>query len=243
MAEENTTTGKSSVIPFLVGGLAGAGVIAMLAPESGKFSGGDIKKSAITAGRKIFTAVEQGKDRYEKGKKAVTEAIQKSKGVYDEEKEKMADLIQSVSGLTQKGKSVYEEQKKTLKDLSLSITTTVEKGKNLYGEMKGRLGDITRSFKTTIGSGEEQKEEIADIAKPSGSRIIPIIAGTATGVVVVLVLSKKSGKGFGKDLKNGVISTGHKLFNVYEGTKAKVSDALEEGKRIIQTRRAEKQAA
>jgi gas vesicle protein len=214
MAGELATIGKSSAVPFLLGGVVGAGMVAMIPPKSGKenLSGlllrylikrkmrllkKDIERFAATTSEQISRAVEQGTDTFEKRKSGLVETAQKSRSLYEENKEKIADFYQSVGESIQKGKSIYEEQKK-LADLSLAVLPVIEKSRSVFDELKGKIKDVAQPLAGQKGESREQKKA-AESTRPIHPLIMPIAAGTATGVAMLL-LSTKSGKDLGKDI-------------------------------------------
>lgn len=76
MKEElNVKDGRSVLVPFLVGGLVGAGIALLLAPKSGRELRKDIRDIASDTRDKIATTVEQGKEFYVEGTAAVKNAI------------------------------------------------------------------------------------------------------------------------------------------------------------------------
>jgi gas vesicle protein len=101
MKEElvSTGNGKSVLLPFLVGGVVGAGIALLLAPKAGREIRKDIKKFAGEAQEKVSSTVERGKElyqegksaivgAYEEGKSAITSAVEAGKTAYMHEKEK-----------------------------------------------------------------------------------------------------------------------------------------------------------
>lgn len=78
----------SILVPFLVGGLVGAGMALLFAPKSGKDLRRDIKDIASNTRDKVVTTFEQSKELYEGSKAAVKNAIEAGKIAYTEEKEK-----------------------------------------------------------------------------------------------------------------------------------------------------------
>jgi len=78
----------SIIIPFLAGGLAGAGVALLLAPKSGRELRKDIKDVAASTGDKITATVEKGKELYVDSAAAVKNAIEAGKVAYVETMEK-----------------------------------------------------------------------------------------------------------------------------------------------------------
>jgi gas vesicle protein len=89
MKEElNVKDARSVLVPFLVGGIVGAGIALLLAPKSGKDLRKDIKDIASDTRNKITTTVEKGKELYVEGTTAVKNAIEAGKLAYVEEMEK-----------------------------------------------------------------------------------------------------------------------------------------------------------
>lgn len=86
--EKTDHTESSVLVPFLVGGLIGAGVALLLAPKSGRELRNDIKGVASKTRDKVALTIEQGKELYEGSKAAVKNAIEAGKIAYTEEKEK-----------------------------------------------------------------------------------------------------------------------------------------------------------
>jgi gas vesicle protein len=79
---------NSLVVPFLVGGLVGAGIMLLLAPKAGKEIRHDISNAAINTRERIMLAVDKGKELYDENKSAVTGAIDAGKTAYIREKER-----------------------------------------------------------------------------------------------------------------------------------------------------------
>ncbi len=90
MKEELESTKKESsiLVPFLVGGLVGAGVAFLLAPKAGKELRKDIKEIASDTRETIGSAIDKGKELYEGSKSAVKDAFEAGKSAYVEEREK-----------------------------------------------------------------------------------------------------------------------------------------------------------
>jgi gas vesicle protein len=86
--EREIKEGRSLLVPFVVGGLVGAGVALLLAPKSGKELRKDIKDIALDTRDKIATTVEKGKELYVEGTVAVKNAFEAGKMAYIEEMEK-----------------------------------------------------------------------------------------------------------------------------------------------------------
>jgi gas vesicle protein len=79
---------QSMLVPFLAGGLVGAGIALLLAPKSGRELRNDIKDIAAGTGEKIITTVEKGKMLYKDSTDAVKNAIEAGKTAYVETMEK-----------------------------------------------------------------------------------------------------------------------------------------------------------
>ena len=93
MKEELGVTGgvpkdRSGLVPFLMGGIIGAGIALLLAPKSGKELRKNIKDAASEGKEKLTAAVDRGKELYTEGRSVVSEAIEAGKAAYHEEKEK-----------------------------------------------------------------------------------------------------------------------------------------------------------
>jgi gas vesicle protein len=88
MKEELTDKGINMIVPFLVGGVVGAGVALLLAPKPGKDVRNNIKRFATTTKDRVNLAIDKGKEIYEEGKTVVESAIDAGKTAYVKEKEK-----------------------------------------------------------------------------------------------------------------------------------------------------------
>ena len=84
----NAGNEQSILVPFLVGGIVGAGIALLLAPKSGRELRKDIKDIASDTRDKIATTVEKGKELYVEGTAAVKNAIEAGKEAYVSEIEK-----------------------------------------------------------------------------------------------------------------------------------------------------------
>jgi len=80
---------SSMFIPFLVGGLVGAGVALLLAPKSGKELRKDIRDMATDTRELIASSIDKSKDLYEGSKTAVKTAIDAGKTAYIEERDRI----------------------------------------------------------------------------------------------------------------------------------------------------------
>jgi gas vesicle protein len=79
---------QSILVPFLAGGLVGAGVALLLAPKSGRDLRKDIKDIAVNAGDKVTATVEKGREFYVDSTSAVKNAFEAGKTAYVDEIEK-----------------------------------------------------------------------------------------------------------------------------------------------------------
>jgi len=94
MKEElNVKDARSVLVPFLVGGIVGAGIALLLAPKSGKELRKDIKDMASDTRNKITTTVQKGKELYTEGTAAVKNALEAGKVAYVEGMEKYRKAV------------------------------------------------------------------------------------------------------------------------------------------------------
>ena len=88
MKEEPKNKGIGIVVPFIVGGVVGAGAALLFAPKAGKEIRQDLKRFATTTKDRVVLAVDKGKEIYEEGRTAVADAIDAGKAAFVQEKEK-----------------------------------------------------------------------------------------------------------------------------------------------------------
>ncbi len=91
MKEELVNEKKESsiLLPFVIGGLVGAGVALLLAPKSGKELRKDISDLANDTREKIAVTIDKGKELYEGSRLAVKNAIDAGKSAFIEERDKV----------------------------------------------------------------------------------------------------------------------------------------------------------
>ena len=98
--EESGRSTGSIILAFFIGGLVGAGVALLLAPQPGKETrqkikelAGDVKEKATEyAGKvkgEVTSTVGKGKEILEEKKSLVTAAVEAGKEAYQKEKEKL----------------------------------------------------------------------------------------------------------------------------------------------------------
>jgi len=75
------------LVPFVVGGLVGAGIALLLAPKSGRDVRKDMKDFAVNTKDTIAATVHKGKELIEENKIALASAIEAGKTAYVHEKE------------------------------------------------------------------------------------------------------------------------------------------------------------
>jgi gas vesicle protein len=80
---------RTMLVPFLAGGLVGAGVALLLAPKSGRELRKDIRDIAASTGETISTTVDKGKQLYVESTAAVKNAIEAGKMAYTETRDKI----------------------------------------------------------------------------------------------------------------------------------------------------------
>ena len=99
--EESGHSAGSLIFAFFIGGLVGAGIALLLAPEPGAQTIRKIKELADDAKEKatgyaekakgqVTSTVEKGKEIFEEKKSLVTAAVEAGKEAYQKEKEKLA---------------------------------------------------------------------------------------------------------------------------------------------------------
>jgi gas vesicle protein len=88
MKEEIEKKEGSIAVPFLIGGLVGAGIALLLAPKAGRELRKDIRDAASETRDKFISAVDRGKEIYTEGTAAVKNAVVAGKNAYTEEMEK-----------------------------------------------------------------------------------------------------------------------------------------------------------
>ncbi len=71
--------GRSVVLPFLVGGVVGAGIALLLAPKAGREIRKDIGEFAGDAKEKLSSTFEKGKELYEEGRATITHAYEEGR--------------------------------------------------------------------------------------------------------------------------------------------------------------------
>jgi gas vesicle protein len=79
---------RSLFVPFIIGGVIGAGLALLFAPKSGRDMRKQIKDLATDAQGAVSSAVDRGKELYDEGKVALKSAIEAGKEAYHEEREK-----------------------------------------------------------------------------------------------------------------------------------------------------------
>ena len=98
--EESGCRTGSTIFAFFIGGLVGAGVALLLAPQSGKETRQKIKELADDAKEKatqyaeevkskVTSALGKGKELVEEKKSLITTAVEAGKEAYAKEKEKL----------------------------------------------------------------------------------------------------------------------------------------------------------
>jgi gas vesicle protein len=88
MKEELAKKENTMLVPFLVGGIVGAGIALLLAPKAGREVRADIKRFASNTKERVSSTIDEGKLLYEEGITAVASAIDAGKTAYIEGKEK-----------------------------------------------------------------------------------------------------------------------------------------------------------
>ncbi|HHW19995.1 YtxH domain-containing protein [Thermodesulfovibrio thiophilus] len=96
MEDDRGFSTKSVFLSFLLGGILGAGMALILAPQSGRETRGKIKETADDvkekaqvyvqeAKGKIFSTLDKAKETLEEKKSAITKALEAGKEAYEKE--------------------------------------------------------------------------------------------------------------------------------------------------------------
>lgn len=88
MSENNGFSASSIFLAFILGGVVGAGITLLLAPQSGKETREKIKNLADDLKEKVTSTVEHGKEIFEEKKSLLSTAVEAGKEAYEREKEK-----------------------------------------------------------------------------------------------------------------------------------------------------------
>ena len=170
MKEEYTHRKRST--PVLVGSAVGAGIAFLIAPRSGKELRRGLERFAAKTGKQVAEAIDEGRDLYVEGRKAVEKAVETGRKTYDEGRERLSELVYKkkqrslvvpimVSGILgagiafllapKTGKAVREDLKR------IAVGTrdkVVEKGKVLATE------GIPRAMDAVSKAYNEEKKKI-----------------------------------------------------------------------------------
>jgi gas vesicle protein len=86
---------RSILVPFLVGGVIGAGIALLMAPKSGKETRKDVMDFAIRTRDTMSATIDKSKALYEDGKTAVAGAIDNSAALYEKSKAAVVDALEA----------------------------------------------------------------------------------------------------------------------------------------------------
>lgn len=86
--ERETTSTRSILVSFAVGGLVGAGAALLLAPKSGKELRKEIKGLALDTRNKVSETIDKGRELYVDNVTAIKGAVEAGKTAYLTEMEK-----------------------------------------------------------------------------------------------------------------------------------------------------------
>jgi gas vesicle protein len=76
------------LVPFLVGGLVGAGIMLLLAPKSGREIRHDISDLAASTRERVVSTLDKGRVVLQEGQTALAEALDAGKTAFIQEKER-----------------------------------------------------------------------------------------------------------------------------------------------------------
>ncbi len=91
--EKNISRERSVLVPFLVGGIVGAGIALLLAPKSGKELRRDISDAASKTRDTVAETVDKGKALYEDSASAIKGAIDAGKMAYIQERDRHRQAV------------------------------------------------------------------------------------------------------------------------------------------------------
>ncbi|HYA88330.1 MAG TPA: YtxH domain-containing protein [Nitrospirota bacterium] len=83
MKEEFTDKAYNVLVPFLAGGLVGAGIMLLFAPKSGKEVRKDIKRFTHDSKERVTEVLDKGKELYKDSIERATKTIDKGKDIYE----------------------------------------------------------------------------------------------------------------------------------------------------------------
>jgi gas vesicle protein len=93
--EELERNERSILVPFLVGGVIGAGIALLMAPKSGKETRKDVMDFAVRTRDAISTTIDKSKALYKDGKTAVAGAIDNGTTLYEGSKAAVVSAIEA----------------------------------------------------------------------------------------------------------------------------------------------------
>ncbi|MBI4689752.1 MAG: YtxH domain-containing protein [Nitrospirae bacterium] len=88
---EDSGYGTGSVfLSFILGGVVGAGLAMLLAPQSGSETRQKIRELAGNVKDRMDSTVDKGKDFFEQKKSAIATAVEAGKDAYEKERERLS---------------------------------------------------------------------------------------------------------------------------------------------------------
>jgi len=90
MRDDNGYGTGSVFLSFLLGGIVGAGVALLLAPQSGRETREKIRDYAEDIKDRVNSTVASGKDLFEEKKSVIKTAVEAGKEAYEREKERLS---------------------------------------------------------------------------------------------------------------------------------------------------------
>jgi gas vesicle protein len=168
MKEKYTHRKSSKLTPVLVGSAVGAGIAHLLAPRSGKELRKSLERFTAKTGKQVAGAINEGRDLYAEGRKAVEKAVETGRKTYDEGRERLSEFVYKkkerslmvpimVSGILgagiafllapKTGKAVREDLKRIAVDTRDKVDSLMEKGKTLATEgIPGALDAVSKAY-------------------------------------------------------------------------------------------------
>jgi gas vesicle protein len=128
---------------FIVGGMVGAAVALLMAPQSGEETRAIIKEKSIELKDKAVETAEEARVR---GEKALEEARVRAEAAYADARQKAEELAQltkeRAAELQKKGQVVLEEQKTRLEEAADTVKKAVSRKKDELGDNNAATGEV-----------------------------------------------------------------------------------------------------